>query len=194
MIVIELFTKMLFTQFTIQRFEIRSGVRQGCSIAPSLFLPPTDWVLERTEHKGLGLVFTDLDFADTNQDSPVSSAYILPVLLYGAETWTLTTVLSKQIDSFDLWCQRRILHVHYSHHISNCEIRNRTGCTPATDIIRCRRLQLFGQLQGLNLKWTCTVVLYVLLFEDRLLTGNDCQVVIRYVIGTSVIYACHAYV
>jgi len=50
--------------------EIRSGVRQDCSIAPSLFLPPMDWVLERTEHKGfLGVtlgdeVFTDLDFTD----------------------------------------------------------------------------------------------------------------------------------
>jgi len=33
-----------------------------------------------------------------------------------------------------------------SHHISNCEIRNRTGCTPATDIIRYRRLQLFGYI------------------------------------------------
>ena len=30
------------------------------------------------------------------------SAYILPVLLYGAETWTLTKVVSKKIDSFDL--------------------------------------------------------------------------------------------
>jgi len=31
------------------------------------------------------------------------SAYILvlPVLLYGAETWTLTKVLNKKIDSFD---------------------------------------------------------------------------------------------
>jgi len=51
-------------------FEIKSGVRQGCAIAPSLFLPPMDWVLERTEHKGfLGAtcgddVFNDLDFAD----------------------------------------------------------------------------------------------------------------------------------
>jgi len=43
------------------------------------------------------------------------SAYILPVLLYGAETWTLTKVLSKKIYSFELWCQRRILRVHYSH-------------------------------------------------------------------------------
>ena len=51
-------------------FEIKSGVRQGCAIAPSLFLPPMDWVLECTEHKGfLGAtlgdeVFTNLDFAD----------------------------------------------------------------------------------------------------------------------------------
>jgi len=78
------------------------------------------------------------------------SAYILPVLLYGAETWTMTKVLSKKIDSFDLWCQHRILRVHCSHYKqSNCEIRNRTGCTPArpTDIIRCRRLQLFGHIE-----------------------------------------------
>ena len=39
---------------------------------------------------------------------------ILPVLLYGVETWTLTKVLSAKIDSFDQWCQRRILRLHYS--------------------------------------------------------------------------------
>ena len=32
------------------------------------------------------------------------NVYILPVLLYGAETWTLTKVLSAKIDSFDQWC------------------------------------------------------------------------------------------
>jgi len=32
------------------------------------------------------------------------SAYILPVLLYSAETWTLTKAVSRKIDSFDLWC------------------------------------------------------------------------------------------
>jgi len=52
-------------------FEIRSGVRQGCSIAPSLFLPPMVWIgFLNAQHKGfLGVtlgdqVFTDLDFAD----------------------------------------------------------------------------------------------------------------------------------
>jgi len=35
-------------------FEIRSGVGQGCKIVyhHALFLPPMDWVLERTAHKG----------------------------------------------------------------------------------------------------------------------------------------------
>src|SRR6218665_2766258 len=51
-------------------FEIKSGVRQGCTIAPSLFLTPMDWILERTVRKGLAgvtfgeEVFSDLDYAD----------------------------------------------------------------------------------------------------------------------------------
>jgi len=59
---------------------------------------------------------------------------------------------------------------------SNCEIKNRTGDTPATDIIRRRRLHSSATLQGLNLKWI-TVVLYeyVPQFEDCLLTGNDIE-------------------
>ena len=50
-------------------FEVRSGVRQGCTIAPDLFLASMDWLLQRTVHGGLlgaalgNEVFTDLDFA-----------------------------------------------------------------------------------------------------------------------------------
>ena len=51
-------------------FLFGSGVRQGCTVAPSLFLLPVDWVLQRTSHGGflgatLGTeIFTDLDYAD----------------------------------------------------------------------------------------------------------------------------------
>ena len=72
------------------------------------------------------------------------NAYILPVLLYGAQIWTLTKVLSTKIDSFDQRCQRRILRLHYSQHVSNHEVRRRTGCIPASEIIQSRRLKLFG--------------------------------------------------
>ena len=51
-------------------FEITSGVRQGCIIAPDSFATGVDLVMDRAVGKGMnGVVFgqdayTDLDFAD----------------------------------------------------------------------------------------------------------------------------------
>ena len=68
-------------------FEIESSVRQGCTIAPSLFLTPMDRILERTVHKecteaslGDGS-FSDLDYAD---DVALLAA-ILEVLILSLE-------------------------------------------------------------------------------------------------------------
>jgi len=50
--------------------SISSGVRQGCKIAPDLFLGTVDRVMERTVHRGMNVVtlgdasFTDFGFAD----------------------------------------------------------------------------------------------------------------------------------
>jgi len=50
--------------------EIRSGVRQVCTIAPSLFLSLVDWIPERTVRRGMAGAslgnesFSDLDYAD----------------------------------------------------------------------------------------------------------------------------------
>ena len=107
-------------------------------------------------------------------DQKLYSAYILPVLLYGTETWALTKVVISKIDSFDLCCQHRILRVHYSHHISNCEIRNRTGCTPATDIIRRRRLQLFGHIARSEPEMDHRRALRATI-RGPVLTGNDLE-------------------
>ena len=51
-------------------FHVLSGVRQGCTVAPDLFLNPMDWILNQTvEQTPLGVSigeesFTDLDYAD----------------------------------------------------------------------------------------------------------------------------------
>jgi len=51
-------------------FHFGSGIRQGCTVAPSLFLLPVDWILHRVIHRGflgatLGTeIFIDLDYAD----------------------------------------------------------------------------------------------------------------------------------
>jgi len=51
-------------------FQVLSGVRQGCIVAPDLFLNPVDSILSRTvEQIPLGITigeesFSDLDYAD----------------------------------------------------------------------------------------------------------------------------------
>jgi len=51
-------------------FPILSGVRQGCAVAPDLFLVSMDWLMEHTTHRVMVSttigkeLFSDLDFAD----------------------------------------------------------------------------------------------------------------------------------
>jgi len=69
--------------------------------------------------------------------------YILPVIQYCCDTWTVTKQLS---DAFDMWWQRRILRIPYTRHVTNAEMRSTTGCSAASKLVRMRRLELFGHL------------------------------------------------
>src|SRR6218665_236809 len=72
------------------------------------------------------------------------SVYVLPVF-HGAETWTLTKAMAAKVDTFDQWCQRRILRIHYNQHVTNAEVPRHTGCLPLSEI-RSRRLNWFGHV------------------------------------------------
>ena len=48
--------------------------------------------------------------------------YILPILLYGAEIWTLTRALESKLDVFQRWCLGRILRGPFSAHVTNADI------------------------------------------------------------------------
>ena len=74
------------------------------------------------------------------------NVYILPILLYGADTWSMTSTSSRQIDAFDQWCLRHILRIPYTAHVTNDEVRRRTCQPPATHLITTRRLRLFGHI------------------------------------------------
>jgi len=74
------------------------------------------------------------------------NVYILPILLYGADTWSMTTTSSRRIDAFDQWCLCHILHIRYIAHVMNDEVRRMTCQPPATHLITTRRLRLFGHI------------------------------------------------
>ena len=56
---------------------------------------------------------------------------VFPIILYGAETWTIKKADKKTIDAFELWCWRKLLGVNYLDRKINTEI---------IDIIKPKRM------------------------------------------------------
>ena len=48
--------------------------------------------------------------------------YVWSIALYGAETWTLRTVDQKHLDSFEMWCWRRMKKTSWTDHVRNEDI------------------------------------------------------------------------
>jgi len=48
--------------------------------------------------------------------------YIWSIALYGAETWTLWAVNQKQLESFEMWCWRRMEKISWTDHVRNVEV------------------------------------------------------------------------
>jgi hypothetical protein len=48
--------------------------------------------------------------------------YIWSITLYGAETWTLRAVDQKHLESFEMWCCRRMGKISWTDHVRNEEV------------------------------------------------------------------------
>ena len=58
-------------------------------------------------------------------------AMVLPVVMYGYESWTTKKAEHQKIDAFELWCWRRLLRVPWTARRSNQSIVKETspGCS-----------------------------------------------------------------
>ena len=45
--------------------------------------------------------------------------YVWNIALYGAETWTLRAVDQKHLESFEMWCWRRMEKISWTDHVRN---------------------------------------------------------------------------
>ena len=48
--------------------------------------------------------------------------FIVPVVMYGCETWTIKKAEHPRIDAFELWCWKRLLRVSWTARRSNQSI------------------------------------------------------------------------
>ena len=62
-------------------------------------------------------VMTNLDSVLKSRDITLPTnvrlvkAMVFPVVMYGCESWTIKKAECKRIDTFELWCWRRLLRV-----------------------------------------------------------------------------------
>ena len=74
----------------------------------------------------------------------VFRSLVLPVLLYGCETWTLTRDLRRRLNSFGARSLRRILGYRWSDFVSNEQLLMETQMRFVICIVRERQLRLYG--------------------------------------------------
>jgi hypothetical protein len=59
---------------------------------------------------------------DLNLRKKLVKCYIWSMALYGAEPWTLRAVDQKHVESFELWCWRRMEKISWTDHVRNEEV------------------------------------------------------------------------
>jgi len=76
-------------------------------------------------------------------------ACVFTVPTYGCEAWTITKVVSKLIDSFEIRCYRRILRVSWTEHRTNESIRNELAVKEnwLRSYVLRQKLKYFGHLK-----------------------------------------------
>ena len=79
-------------------------------------IPDGDYSHEIKRHLLLGRkVMTNLDSILKSRDITLPTkvhlvkAMVLPVVMYGCESWTVKKAECRRIDAFELWCWRRLL-------------------------------------------------------------------------------------
>ena len=59
---------------------------------------------------------------DLNMREKLIKCYIWSMALYGAETWTLRAADQKYLESFEMWCWRRMEKISWTDHVRNEEV------------------------------------------------------------------------
>ena len=72
---------------------------------------------------------------------------VFPVVMYGCESWTMKKAEHRRIDTFELWCWRRLLRVPWTARRSNQSIlmESSPGCSLEGLMLKLK-LQYFGRL------------------------------------------------
>ena len=113
-------------------------------------------------------VMTNLDSILKSRDITLPAkvslvkALVFPVVMYGCESWIIKKAECRRIDTFELWCWRRLLRVPWTARRSNQSILKEIspGCS------------LDGLMLKLKLQYFCHLMRRTDTLEKTLITGK----------------------
>ena len=98
-------------------------------------------------------VMTNLDSILKSRDITLptkvrlAKAMVVPVVMYGCESWTIKKAERRRIDTFELWCWRRLLRVPGTARSSNQSILKEISPEYSLEGLRLKlKLQYFAHL------------------------------------------------
>ena len=78
---------------------------------------------------------------------PLVKAMVLPVVMYGCESWTVMEAECRRIGAFELWFWRRFLRVPWTARRSNQSILKQISLGCSLERLKLKlKLQYFGHL------------------------------------------------
>ena len=105
-------------------------------------------------------VMTNLDSIFKSRDITLPTkihlvkAMVFPVVMYGCESWAVKKAECRRIDTFELWCWRRLLRVPWTARISNQSILNEISSGISLEGMMLKlKLQYFGHLMQELTHW-----------------------------------------
>ena len=73
-------------------------------------------------------------------------AMVFPVVMYGCEIWSVKKAESRKIDTFELWCWRRLLRVPWTARRSNQSLKEISPGYSLEGLMLKLKFQYFGHL------------------------------------------------
>ena len=81
-------------------------------------------------------------------------AMVVPVVMYGHESWTIKKAECQRIDAFELWCWRRLLRVPWTASRSNQSILEEISPECSLEGLMLKlKIQYFGHLMQRTDSW-----------------------------------------
>ena len=103
---------VVFWDFT-QCSVLTNDGRCTCKIKRRIAMAKAEFNKKRT-------LFTST--LDLELNKKLVKCYVWSIALYGAETWTLRAVDQKHLESFEMWCWRRMENISWTDHVRNEDV------------------------------------------------------------------------